>query len=77
MNQSFEIEFTCYRCKQCRRYYQVEQGEPADCGWCAKRLAETLNERLRDLNSAADRTALAHARTVSALKGAITKAKSR
>lgn len=77
MKQSFDIEFTCYRCPHCRRYYQVEADEPADCGWCTKRLAEQLNARVRDLNDAAERTSLTHARTVSALKGAITKAKQR
>ena len=72
---SFTIEFTSYRCPQCRRYFEVESGEKADCGFCLRSRLNTAELQLQVSREENSRLRLAHHRTVAALKGAITKAK--
>ena len=66
-----------FRCHRCRRYFMVEQGSPSSCPACAESDLRIERMKLTVVQEERDEAALAHARTVSALKGAITKAKKR
>lgn len=66
-----------FRCQRCHRYFLVELGSPHPCPACASADAEVMRMKLRVAQDERDEAFKVHRRQVSALKGAITKAKKR
>lgn len=66
-----------FRCQRCRRYFLVEIGSPHPCPACASQDAEVSRMKLQVVQHERDEAFEIHRRQISALKGAITKAKKR
>ncbi len=65
-SQDFRVTMRNIRCWSCKKYYSVELGENVKCPYCTVDTVRKLEERQASLF-----------RSISALRGAVTKAKAR